>query len=104
MAKPLGLSDKDRKLWAELNTTIRECGGWSVSQPDTFPLKFECRIIETELPFLLSRLGYHVAYVGEEERLIPITEHQQVGVGTVSVYELHLPPQKPTFDYMRPAD
>jgi hypothetical protein len=103
MAKPLGLSDKDRKLWAELNTTIRECGGWSVSQPDTFPLKFECRIIETELPFLLSRLGYHVASRGRRT-IDTITEHQQVGVGTVSVYELHLPPQKPTFDYMRPAD
>src|SRR5713226_4842208 len=62
-----------RDLWFELNTTIRECGGWTVSQPDVWPLRFEVQV-GSDLPEILKALGHSVRYLGTHERLMPVVE------------------------------
>ena len=77
-------------------------GDWTISQPDVSPIRFECPM-GSELPALLKEAGHHVIAFGTHERLMPITEtmvehgrtnkidRQQVGVGTVGVWQFNLP-------------
>jgi hypothetical protein len=99
--KPRPIDPLQRQLWAELNTTIRECGGWAVSEPNTFPLRLECEE-HSELPTLLMDMGHNVRYLGVHERLMPVTEtviergsnrkvtRQHVEPGVAAVYELSI--------------
>ena len=102
-AKPKTLDQKQRKLWQALNSFISEHGGWMVSQPDTEPLRFECRS-ESELPESLRDLGYDVVSAGTGERLLPVIHEtirqdggvtritvQHVAPIVVSVFEIRLP-------------
>src|SRR5260221_6026672 len=99
MAKPISKATRD--LWAELNTTIRECAGAVVSQPDVSPMRFECEQ-GSDLPWHLSRCGYEVRSVGTNERLWPVVEvikaeggrtitRTHVAPAVVAVFELDLP-------------
>jgi hypothetical protein len=97
--KSPAVSREQRQLWQEINDTIRECGGWSVSEPGIFPIRFECEI-ESRLPELLVDLGHSLRRLGTHERLMPvvITEgsgntkitSQHVEPGIAAVFELSL--------------
>jgi hypothetical protein len=101
--KPAVLSREQRNLWRNLSEYIRQEGGWTVSQPDCTPIRFEVAP-DSELPQLLTEAGHRVRSIGTHERLIPQTitlkEHgrantikrQEVGIGTVAVYQFELPP------------
>jgi hypothetical protein len=56
-----------RQLWADLNDEIRECGAWVVSQPDVFPLRFECEM-DSPLPDV-HHLGSHQRLMVKNEQL-----------------------------------
>ena len=91
-----------RDLWEDLNTTIRKNGGWVVSQPDLFPLRFECEV-DSQLPDALRQCGHTVRHLGSHERLLPVVEtvhehgsprkiaRHHVAPGVVAVYEIRLP-------------
>lgn len=99
--KPPPLTKAQRDLWFELNTTIRECGAWTITQPDVFPIRFECPM-DSQAPLYLAEFG-NVRQLGTHERLMPITEtlkehgrndtitRQQVGVGVCGVWQFDLP-------------
>jgi hypothetical protein len=101
-SKPQALSRKQREFWQRLNEYIREGGGWTVSQPDTSPLRFECEQ-GSDLPDLLRQAGHDARFLGTHERLMPqsevVTEHasrkkvtrQHVAPGIAGVYQLDLP-------------
>jgi hypothetical protein len=88
-------------MWDKLNKYIMQEGGWTVSQPDTSPIRFECALDST-LPNLLQAAGHQVRACGTHERLTPVTEtmaehgrtnkidRQQVGVGIVGVWQFDL--------------
>jgi len=84
MAKPL---TKQQLLWADWNATISECGGWTVSRPDIWPIKFE---VGSPLAELLS---HNVRCVGVSERLLPTAANQNPTPQQVAVFELKLPGQ-----------
>jgi hypothetical protein len=77
-------------------------GGWTVSQPDCSPVRFEAPL-DSNLPTLLREAEHRVIDYGTHERLMPITEtrkehggrttvtSQQVGVGVVGVWQFDLP-------------
>jgi hypothetical protein len=101
--KPPATSRQQRVIWQKLNDYIRQDGGWTVSQPDVSPIRFECQM-DSELPNQLREAGHTVRSLGTHERLVPLTETrklndtnttvttQQVGVGTVGVWQFDLPP------------
>lgn len=89
-----------RQLWADLNDEIRKCGAWVVSQPDVFPVRFECEM-GSPLPALLEEVGHSVRHLGIHERLMVKNEQlkdhsdrtvsrQHVAPGVAAVYELSL--------------
>jgi len=94
------------KLWSKMNAYIRQEQGWTVSQPDTNPVRFECKL-DSELPALLIEAGHSVRGLGTHERLLPSTLVEQRGTatfttqsvapGVVNVYSFDLPvlPEKP---------
>jgi hypothetical protein len=100
--KPKGFSREQRALWDRLNKFIRQEGGWTVSQPEISPIRFECPL-DSNLPTLLREAGHRVIDYGTHERLMPLTETrklndtnttvttQQVGVGVVGVWQFDLP-------------
>jgi hypothetical protein len=98
--KPKAISREQRNLWRKLNEYIRQEGGWTVSQPDCSPIRFESAL-DSELPELLRQAGHRVIDYGRHERLLPtvVTEtrgstkisRQQVGVGIVGVWQFDLP-------------
>jgi hypothetical protein len=102
MAKP-GFGKEQHILWTELNTTIRECAGAVVSEPDKTPIRFECEQ-GSDLPWHLSRIGYEVRSVGTDQRLWPFNEVIEQGGHTrtvshvrptvIAVFELDLPPSE----------
>jgi hypothetical protein len=93
------ITKAQRALWHELNTIIRECGGWTTSQPDTYPLRFECEM-DSPLPAALQAISHTVRRLGSHERLMPQTivetrgnrtvVNQQIAPGTVEVHELSI--------------
>jgi len=100
--KPAALSRERRQLWQRLNKFIRQEGGWTVSQPEISPIRFEAPL-DSNLPALLREAGHRVIDYGTHERLMPLTEtrkehggnttvtSQQVGVGVVRVWQFDLP-------------
>lgn len=99
--KPQPITKAQRDLWFELNTIIRECGAWTVTQPDVFPIRFECPM-DSQAPVYLAEFG-SVRHIGTHERLMPVTEtlkehgrnttvtRQHVAPIVVSVFEFRLP-------------
>jgi hypothetical protein len=89
-----------RQLWADLNDEIREWGAWVVSQPDVFPLRFECEM-DSPPPATLQDLGHSVHHLGSHQRLMVKNEQlkdhsdrtvsrQRVAPGLAAVYDLSL--------------
>lgn len=107
--KPKPLDKKDRDLWEDINVTIRECGGRTTTKPNEYPIQFECDP-QSRLPNVLG-MTYEIVGVGIEEKLWPFTEI--IGSGTqkrtathvrpmpVAVWELRLPPPKPSSGTIR---
>jgi hypothetical protein len=96
------LSVAQRKLWQRLNDYIRQEGGWTVSEPNVSPIRFECPL-DSQLPSLLIEAGHRVISYGRHERLTPVSETrkqsggntvvttQQVGFGVAGVWQFDLP-------------
>jgi hypothetical protein len=88
-----------RALWNGLNEFARECGGWTTSEPGTFPLRFECQM-GSSLPEGLRQLGHSIYHLGTHERIIPQTivevrgtktfTNRQMAPGIVDVWELSI--------------
>lgn len=92
---PLGFTVRQRQIWQKWNQYIRQEGGWTVAEPNTSPIQFQCEM-DSELPDLLTEAGYDVRHLGIDERLLPVGPgHQQVGVGTVNVWSFDPPSLRP---------
>jgi hypothetical protein len=98
--KPPQITKAQRNLWAEINDTIRECGAWTISQPDVFPIRFECPV-DSQAPLCLDQEKFgSIRHIGTHERLMPTTTieyrgthkvtTQQMAPGVAAVYELSL--------------
>lgn len=90
MAKPL-TKQQLRERWADWNATILDCGGWPVSRPDIWPIRFEVQD-DSALPEQLEQLGHNIKHIGFSERLLP-TANQSLAPQQVAVFELKLPGQ-----------
>jgi hypothetical protein len=66
MAKKI--TAKQRSLWEAVNAFIRHNGGWTVSQPHSWPIQMQCAFA-CELPAKLAVLGYDVASTGSITRV-----------------------------------
>ena len=73
--KPKAISREQRNLWRKLNEYIRQEGGWTVSQPDSSPIRFEAAL-NSELPELLRQAGHRVIDYGRHERLYTDCYHR----------------------------
>jgi hypothetical protein len=93
------LKQKRRRKWANLHAYIYNNHGWVVSKPDETPIRFLC-LQDSDLPETLKGMGFQVSPAGTTERIgmstaEPMSEHgktkrkeiQQVGIGTVAIYE-----------------
>jgi hypothetical protein len=93
------ITKEQRALWADLNDEIRELGGWTISEPSVFPLRFESEMT-SQLPEVLRQCGHLVRPLGTHERLLPSTiretrgsktfVNQQVVPGIATVFEISL--------------
>jgi hypothetical protein len=102
MHKPRPFSEAQREFWGALNDYIRENEGFTVSEPHTALIRFEC-LPESHLPELLKSKGYIVCSAGANSRLMPVVEsvrehgstrevvRQHVVPTPVAVYEFKLP-------------
>jgi hypothetical protein len=68
--KSKALDEQQREFWGALNNYIRENEGFTVSEPHTPLIRFECRA-GSDLPQLLRAKGYDVNSAGTNERLMP---------------------------------
>jgi len=82
-----------RDLWADWNATISECGGWTVSRPDIWPIQFEVQF-GSDLPEQIEQIGHTVKHVGFSQRCLPTAASQNPAPQRVIVFELKLPGQK----------
>jgi hypothetical protein len=88
-----------KSLWQDLNTFVRQEGGWLVTQPDINPVRFECQP-DSNLPTLLHEAGHRLIELGTHERLMPSAIYEQrgrhrvattsVSPGVVSVWQLEI--------------
>jgi hypothetical protein len=95
-------TEQQREFWNGLNSFIRENEGFTVSEPHTASIRFECRP-ESDLPDILRAKGYGVNSAGTNERLMPVTElirehgsirkvaRDHITPEIVSVFEFRLP-------------
>jgi hypothetical protein len=90
--KPRAFDEKQREFWGALNDYIRENEGFTVSEPHTPLIRFECRP-ESDLPELLRAKGYDVNSAGTGERLLPVVELVREHGGTRKVIRQHIEPQ-----------
>jgi hypothetical protein len=56
-AKPVPMTERQRRLWDALNDFIRSQGAWLVSAPHEKWLRVECEC-GSPLPVKLSQMGY----------------------------------------------
>lgn len=85
------ITKQQRRLWADCNDILIECGGWSVSQPDTWPMRFEASASSSVVE-VLRDLGHSIRFLGTHERI------EYDGPAIVLVHEISLfkPTVKPT--------
>src|SRR5258708_11650385 len=98
-AKRAAFTPRLRQLWQDLNSFIRQEGGWLITQPDINPVRFECQP-DSNLPTLLREAGHRLFEMGSHERLVPSVLYEQrgnrriattsVSPGIVSVWQLEL--------------
>jgi hypothetical protein len=100
--KPSPLSVAQRKLWQRLNDYIRQEGGWTVSEPNVSPIRFECPT-DSSLPELLREAGHDVRDAGTSERLMPTSNivKQHGGITTVTVQNI-VPTMVEVFEFKLP--
>lgn len=91
MAKP-PFTKQQRELLADWEATIRDCGGWPISQPGIWPLRFEVPFHST-LPEAIEDIGHTIKHLGFSERLLPTAANQNPAPQRVIVFELKLPGQ-----------
>jgi hypothetical protein len=96
------VSERQQQLWGALHAYIRNNGGWITSPPDAAPIRLEC-LLASDLPELLTNLGYKLRSQGTTEKFLPFSEElyehgrhkriarDQVKQVTVAIYEFDLP-------------
>jgi hypothetical protein len=82
--------ERQRRIWENLDATVFNHGGWTVSMPYAFPLRFECT--DAVLPELLRAAEYEVASGGTAERFLPTSEAVRQAGGVTRVSVQHLKP------------
>ena len=82
-----GLTKYQIRSWDLINELAQESGAWVISEPGRNPLRFEC--VTYDLPWQLVSMGFDVASLGKNERLIPMAGG--VAPGTVLAFQVDLP-------------
>jgi hypothetical protein len=67
-AKPVTMTERQKRLWDALNDFIRKSGGWLVSTPNEKYLRVEVER-GSSLPTKLTEFGYDVRSAGVSTRV-----------------------------------